>query len=253
MKHLWLIVLLLLGHTSWAEQVAKFEKVAPGLEFRTVKLEKPRPILIHQLRCDPRKVRFQLLLASDGKRGKTSTAFELVQDFSLLAAINSSYFTPDHEILGYARRYQEVINSQIGQGGLFSAYFYWDGGRAGFKRRGESLPSGVPVLFQSGPRLVWDNTEVAGLEKSAQANRSALAIDKKGRVILVAIGGFSRVTLAELPKLLMASEADGGVGAVRALNLDGGSSTQFSLHTDKVKEHLPGFVKVPVFLGVSER
>ena len=235
--------------------IPDFERVASGLEYREVKLNHPRPIVCYQLRCDPKKVKFNLLLASDLKqRSVTKTSARTIQQkFSQLAVINSSYFGHRNEVLGYAERYGQVLNPDIARDGIFSAFFYWDGGRAGLKHRSEALPKNVPVLFQAGPRLVWDGKEIEGLERRALANRSGVSIDAQGRVTLFAIGGFSMTSLSELPNLLMRSESKGGVESVRALNFDGGPSTQFCLDTKRKKAYLPGFSKVPIFLGVSER
>lgn len=224
------------------------------MEFREVVLDSPREVTCLQLRCDPRKVKFSLLLATDLKKGRNhATAVEIAQQFQQTAVINSSYFGHKNEILGYAERYGQVLNSRVAQTGVFSAFFYWDGGRAGLKRRGESLPKNVPVLFQAGPRLVWDSVAVKGLDNEAKANRSGVALDSQGRVTLFALGTSSKLTLAELPELLMRPENRGGVSAVRALNFDGGKSTQFHLDTPVRKRTLPGYVEVPVFLGVSAR
>ena len=252
---LWLILLafcLLCSLALGQESIPAFLEVADGVEFREVKLLHPRPIIMAQLRCDPKKVRFNLLLAGDlkGTKAKSAGAQDMAKGLSQLAVINSSYFGHDMEILGYAERLGHVLNPEVASEGLFSAFFYWDGARAGLKRKGESLPKGVPVLFQAGPRLVWDGDAILGLDDKALANRSLLSIDSQGRVSIVAMGGLSYTTLAELPGILIEPTAKGGVDSIRALNLDGGSSTQFFLRQTK-PYHLPGFTKVPVFLGVS--
>lgn len=235
------------------ESIPAFARIAEGVEFREVKLIHPRPIIMAQLRCDPKKVKFNLLLASDlkGTKAKSATAQAMAQGLDQVAVVNSSYFGHQMEILGYAERLGHVLNPEVASEGLFSAFFYWDGARAGFKRKGEALPKDVPVLFQAGPRLVWDGEAIQGLENKALANRSLLSLDSQGRLTIVVLGGLSYSSLGELPEILLRSTAKGGVEAVRALNLDGGSSTQFFLRRQAKPYHLPGFTKVPVFLGVS--
>ena len=235
------------------ESVAAFTTVAEGVEFREVKLSHPRPIIMAQLRCDPKKVKFNLLLASDLKQlqKKSAGAQEMAQGLNQLAVVNSSYFGHDMEILGYTERLGHVLKPEVASDSLFAAFFYWDGARAGFKRKGESLPKNVPVLFQAGPRLVWDGEPIQGLESKALANRSLLSLDSQGRLTIVALGGLSYTTLAELPAILLKPTSQGGVASIRALNLDGGSSTQFFLQGKAKPYHLPGFAKVPVFLGIS--
>jgi uncharacterized protein YigE (DUF2233 family) len=231
-----------------------FETVAPGVEYRQVKLAQPRPLIISQLRCDPKQVRFSLLLASDRKgKSRMARAEEMVKKFQLTAVINCSYFDEQEQLLGYHERLGHVLNSEVASGGVFGGFFYWDGRRAGLKARDESRPSRVPVLFQAGPRLVWEGEPIPGLEKTELAARSGVSIDGEGRVTMFAMGLTSLTTLAELPDLLRAPVDRGGLASRRALNFDGGSSTQFSLASKKRTFSLPGLAPVPAFLGVSAR
>lgn len=217
-----LVGLLLSARLEAKEQIPPFEEVTTGVEYREVLLESPRPISILMLRCDPQKVRFHLLLGGDGGHKSVATADEMVDRHRLISAVNSSYFGRQNEILGYAERAGEVLNREVSQEGLFTAFFGWNGRKAFLKRRGEAFPQGLPLVFQCGPRLVWDSLPVDGLESTRLANRTVLALDDEGRVSIVVLGGLSHVTLAELPALLLASEKDGGVEASRAVNLDGG-------------------------------
>lgn len=247
-------LLLFLCLADQAGAIPAFETVAPGVEYREVRLEEPRPLLVSQVRCDPQKVRFSLLLASDLKgKSKTARADQMLRAFGLTAVINCSYFDERDSLLGYHERLGHVLVPQLARGGVFGGLFYWDGKRAGLKSRDESRPRDVPVLFQAGPRLVWEGQPVAGLEATRLAARSGISIDRQGRVTLFALGPMSAVTLAELPDLLRRPIERGGTGAWRALNLDGGSSTQLGLATEKRKASLPGLSPVPAFLGVTSR
>lgn len=249
-----ILLVFVLFTNGLAQEIPPFTVVAPGLEYRQVVLQQPRRILLHQLRCDPSKVRFTIALGSDLKGQPQSVRVQqLFDELPLVAALNSSYFGHQQEILGYAERSGSVLQSQVADGGVFSAFFYWDGARAGLKQRGESLPKGVPVLFQAGPRLVWDARPVEGLERKALAARSGVSLDDRGRVTLFALGGTSLTTLAELPTLLLRPYSEGGLESRRALNFDGGSSTQFMLKTKEKTALLPGIAPVPVFLGVTLR
>lgn len=224
------------------------------MEVRQVSLGQPRRLVMTQLRCDPKLVRFSLLLASDRQgKAKVSRAEEMASRFGQVAVINCSYFDEADRVLGYHERLGNVLEPSRAEGGVFGGFFFWDGTRAGLKSRDEPLPKGVPVLFQAGPRLVWDGAAIPGLEKTDRAARSGVAIDRQGRVILFALPVTSQVTLAELPALLSAPVESGGVGAWRALNFDGGSSTQFVLRGKKRPMTLPGLAPVPAFLGVSPK
>lgn len=234
--------------------VPAFETVAPGIEFRQVTLNRPRPLVMAQLRCNPKKVRFSLLLASDGKgKSAVARADDILARFGQLAVINCSYFDDEERVLGYHERLGRVLNPDVAQDGVFGGFFFWDGARAGLKSRAEARPSGVPVLFQAGPRLVWEGRPIEGLESTELAARSGVSIDSSGQVTLFALGTPSFTTLAELPDLLLAPVEKGGVASRRALNFDGGSSTQFSLATRKKRLSLPGLAPVPAFLGISSK
>ena len=246
------IVFLLLALATHA--LPAFETVAPGVEVRQIVREEPRRLAMTQLRCDPKKVRFSLLLASDRQgKGKLGRAEEMARRFGQLAVINCSYFDEKDRVLGYHERLGHILEPSRAEGGAFGGFFFWDGARAGLKSRSEALPTGVPVLFQAGPLLVWDGEPVYGLEAKERAARSGVAIDKAGRVILFVLPVTAPVTLAELPSLLSAPVEAGGVEAWRALNFDGGSSTQFVLRGRKRDISLPGLAPVPAFLGIKAK
>ena len=72
MKKLFLLLMLLftlIGVAGAKEVIPVFKRVTRGVEFRKVLLDRPRPLTIYQLRCNPKLINFKLLLASDGKRG----------------------------------------------------------------------------------------------------------------------------------------------------------------------------------------
>ncbi|HIK37746.1 MAG TPA: phosphodiester glycosidase family protein [Geminocystis sp. M7585_C2015_104] len=91
-----------------------------------------------------------------------------------------------------------------------------------------------PYIVGAGPLLLLNNRAVLNpeMEKfnaafaNQKASRSVVAVDKQGRIMLVAvhnrIGGVG-------PNLLELTEIMRRMGAVSALNLDGGSSTQLYL------------------------
>jgi Phosphodiester glycosidase len=94
--------------------------------------------------------------------------------------------------------------------------------------------STYPYIIGAGPLLLLNrqivlNGEVEKFSKAfntQKASRSAIAVDNQGRILLVAVhnrvGGLG-ATLSEFAQLLQK------MGAISALNLDGGSSTQMYL------------------------
>ena len=83
------------------------------------------------------------------------------------------------------------------------------------------------------------------------SRRSAIAIDRKGRILLVASKDrFPGLTLTELQKILLGKDLD----IQDALNLDGGGSSQLYVpaKNSEAKIDASGGDKVPVFLTVKE-
>lgn len=91
-----------------------------------------------------------------------------------------------------------------------------------------------PYIMGAGPLLLLNNQIVLSGEaenfskafNTQKASRSAIAVDNRGRILLVAVHhrvGGGGATLAEMAQILEK------MGAISALNLDGGSSTQMYL------------------------
>jgi hypothetical protein len=78
--------------------------------------------------------------------------------------------------------------------------------------------------LQCGPLLVENAGPVAGLNDTRRARRTFAAVDGRGRA---ALGISSSVSLAQLGRILNLSNVAGKMKIVRALNLDGGSSSAF--------------------------
>lgn len=242
---------------AWAQP--QIQSLASGFEYWSAPVS-PRAQqgdqrAVFYLRCDPAKTRFRLLLASDLQGApQLARASEIAGRFGDLAVLNALYFDADSRLLGRTERLGHVLVPGVATGSAFTGFFYWDGRRAGLKARGEPLPKGAPLLFQSGPRLVWDGAKVGGLETERRARRSAVAVDTEGRVVLAICDGGTAFTLDEFAALLQRPVASGGAGAQRALNLDGGRSTQ--LYLNRAPGHggpvsSPGWVGVPAFLGLE--
>ena len=104
------------------------------------------------------------------------------------------------------------------------------------------LPNGVTQAIECKPRLVV-NGVLQTFKPQPSAARSAVGLDADGRLLLAATKGF--LTLEQWAACLR-----DGLGCVDALNLDGGPSTQLTVHGD-VPLYLPGGWKVPVLLTVA--
>lgn len=118
--------------------------------------------------------------------------------------------------------------------------------------------STYPYIIGAGPLLILNrqivlNGEVEKFSKAfntQKASRSAIAVDNQGRILLVAVhnrvGGLG-ATLSEFAQLLHK------MGAVSALNLDGGSSTQMYLGGEIIDRSPATAARVHNGIGVFYR
>lgn len=169
-------------------------------------------------RYQPRVVR------EAGRRGTWRTAGEIGAELGALAVINGGYFDPEDRPLGLLVSAGEVL---VPLRSVSWPVFEWRGGRARIVARTDfGGTRGVDEALQCGPWLVRGGAAVASLKESAPEPRAALGLDAEDRLILAATtrGG---LRLAEFAKVLADPIDAGGLGCQRAMNLDGGSSTQF--------------------------
>jgi len=239
-KSLFLVFALLgFAHPAWAN----FQTLQPGLDYQEIPLENSGTTL-HVLRIDLNHFTIKPIVV--GSAGSTAlTVKEMAGKAGAVAVINANFFDPDKKPLGLVLRDGKILNG-------FHATSWWaslliKGNQARITKVFEkSKLSGYEQGIQAGPRLIVGGAPPK-LKKEASP-KSAIGIDKKGRVVLAATLG--RVEISELAELLARPQSQGGLGLTQALNLDGGSSTQFFLHSGDMQVYLPGLTKVPVGLGV---
>ncbi|HEU4327657.1 MAG TPA: phosphodiester glycosidase family protein [Roseiflexaceae bacterium] len=100
---------------------------------------------------------------------------------------------------------------------------------------------------QSFPMLVFPGGQVAPIEEDgARARRSAVALDRSGR-LLVIVCASSSFTLRGLAEWLAASD----LAIDRALNLDGGASTGLFFDAGETSVAIDSFERVPAVLLVE--
>ncbi|MFI5180160.1 MAG: phosphodiester glycosidase family protein [Thermoanaerobaculia bacterium] len=216
--------------------------VSTGVEIRTIVRSKPTPLATHVVEIDLAKAPGVLkVVAENGEGGLVAaTVSRLARRNGLLVAVNGSFFrVPGEKYPNEGERIKAVGGlildgktiSPRGPGlGLINAGLCIEGRNVhveeGFECRGAMYG------LASGPLLLWQgqpvNTEFAdAVFKSPRHPRTAVGVDsEKKRVwLLVADGrqeGVSEgATLDELKEMLRA------LGAVDALNLDGGGSSTF--------------------------
>jgi exopolysaccharide biosynthesis protein len=234
--------------------------VAVGWEVvRTEKLAAPEPLEFHriELRKEAHTADLHAIAFSTKRHGfavmdDPHDAFTLAtasKKRGALAAVNGGYFHPDRRPLGLVVRQGREIHG-LERARLLSGLLVATPKRTALLRVGEfKAGSNISEALQAGPFLVDDGRAVAGLDAVRPAARTVVLGDGSDRFALLIS---SPVTLAELGAILAAPKTVPAFRVVRALNLDGGSSTGMWVAGE------PGFYRrelrsVRNFLGIVPR
>jgi hypothetical protein len=221
----------------------------PGVELRHMQAEAAPdraavPLVI--VRLDPAQVRLRVAYAPDRPRGLRGW-FEARRP---LAAINGSFFTPKYQATALLISDGSASGaSYAGFGGMLSVAP--DGGVSLQALRDQPYDPAEPIeqALQSFPMLVFPGGAPAAIEDDGRrARRSAVAIDRAGRLLLL-VSPTSDFTLRGLADWLNQSDLD----VDRALNLDGGSSTGLYLSDGVLQEAIDSFGQLPIVLLVEAK
>jgi len=146
-----------------------------------------------------------------------------------LAAVNGGYFHPNRTPLGLVVRQGHELHP-LEKTRLLSGLVLMNEGRPALVRTREFHPADkITEALQAGPFLVDGGKPVAGLNDTHRDARTFVFILADGRF---GLGTATSPTLAELGRTLASPDALPAAKFVRALNLDGGSSTGLWVATD---------------------
>lgn len=239
--------------TSQAEDNKGWSNIADGVQYREVfyaKGEDKRRV--HQLRIKSQSHQLRLLWARDSKQKILSTQ-DFRQRSGALAVVNGGYFDRDLSPMGYQRDAKRVVSPTVWREGLFGGVFAIPKASdlpALVMSRDDFIPENYSFAIQCGPRLVYRSKAMTGIHADPAARRTTIGVDPKGRLLLMASDIDGALTFAQTQELLLSPESKGGLNATGVLNLDGGSSTQMSIHTAKLSKEIIGFARVPVAVAV---
>jgi uncharacterized protein YigE (DUF2233 family) len=164
-----------------------------------------------------------------------------------LAGVNGGYFDPADKPVGLLISDGKTI-APLRKARLLSGIAVVSEGRVQLLRVAEySSKQKVVAALQCGPFLVDRAQPVTGLDDTRSARRTFIAICGADRVL---IGFCSRVTLAQLAKILAKPGLGPDLKVQRALNLDGGSSSAFWVAGDRGAFSIPEQKTVRDFVGV---
>lgn len=141
-----------------------------------------------------------------------------------VAGVNGGYFDPEYAPIGLLVSDGRVV-VQKQKARLLSGVVSVVNGRVQIQRAAEFSPKTKATnARQCGPFLVERGAPVVGLNDTRAARRTFVVSNGAERA---AIGYSTRVTLAQLARILATPGLAGDVKIQRALNMDGGSSSGF--------------------------
>jgi uncharacterized protein YigE (DUF2233 family) len=201
----------------------------------------------HQLRIVLVKPRECTLRVVDNPQGELSLGAAM-EEHGCLAGVNGGYFHPGFTPLGLViangRKIHPLENAK-----LLSGLVVVNRGRVALLRKGEFKPGPtITEALQCGPFLIDHGRPVSGLNATKAADRTVVLSDGKGGCALLMA---ESVSLAEMARILATPGLVPELKIVRALNLDGGSSSGMWVGQPPVYSR--ELKRVRNFLGVVAR
>jgi hypothetical protein len=207
----------------------KWQALAPGFEFAlwdNLTPSRSGSSQVALLRVDPRRYDFKVLAAPEGQAGET--AGEWREASKALAVFNAGLYTPEGRHLGYLLQDGKELSPLVSQqDGLFLAE----------PREPELPPARIidlrytpfdpklnPYRQAAQSLMLLDRFGMIRVRRSAKvANRTALALDDQGRILVVVTEGGH--TLWELAQALKSS----GLALREVMTMDGGAESQLAV------------------------
>ncbi|PDW02556.1 phosphodiester glycosidase family protein [Candidatus Viridilinea mediisalina] len=225
-------------------QDGAWQTAAAGIELRRMRvavgnIQAPLSLV----RIDPSQVRFVV-----GYQPYTPpTLGQWAAQHNALVVINGGFFDANgHSVSLLVQAGEAIGSSYVERGGMFAV----TPSGAVLLRALSDTPydpaeplaealQGWPLLVRPGGTPAYD------YEDGQRARRSVIALDRSGRVLLIASAS-SAFTLAELSHWLANSDLE----LDAAVNLDGGASTGLLLRSPNAPERIEPFVALPIVLMV---
>lgn len=246
--------LLLMGLLCACQQPAKakaatLSPLEPGLEYGALSVPHAGsgvPVTVHVLRFEPGRFTLAVVEAAQ-TGGPLANAHAFRTSAGAIAAVNGGYFDPQYKPLGLlVSGGKQLHRLRRVDHGIFQIA---DRKPALQHAQHFKPPKGLEFAVECGPRLVVDGKPLTF--KPGVNRRTVLAHDGVGRVLVLVSAGV--ISLTDLTAWLIRPESAGGLGAVAALNLDGGSSTMFELAHAKAQAVVYSPIQVPVGLALLRR
>lgn len=179
-------------------------------------------------------------------------ASQWIQQSQALAVINGGYFDAnDNATALVISNGQASGSSYSGFGGMLSVDAQRHIGLRSLRAQPYISGEGLTQATQSSPMLVLSGKRTQFTADASQSRRSVVAMDKQGRLLLIASPG-ETFSLDQLATLLASSD----LGIETALNLDGGGSTGLYVNSaGSSSQHIAidSLVMLPLVVIIKEK
>ena len=232
---------------EWTFSKGETLEAPAGLAFfRCVATDGSRRVDLHVVSFFANAHTFAVMDNPDGAYNLASAAAKR----GALAAVNGGYFHPDRTPLGLVVR-QGVTIHPLKRAKLLGGLVVVKEDRIALVRSGAFRASAeVREALQAGPFLVDGGKAVAGLDDSRSAARTVVFADGAGKFgVLIC----RSATLAETGRLVSSPGLLPGGKIIRALNLDGGSSTALWVKREPSAFYSPEWKRVRNYLAIVPR
>jgi exopolysaccharide biosynthesis protein len=178
---------------------------------------------------------------------------------NIYGAFNAGFFGTDNLPLGFLKIKGRVIQNLRKSGGLLSnglLVFDKNGPAVLYDIKGKDFQKTTKKFdfaIQSGPVLVKHGKPLENLNRLnfKVSSRTAAAFDSKGNFLVVLLYPLmpgSGVSIYDFARILCRPGHRHGAGAVTAINLDGGSSSQIILKRSGFFQRIGGLRNIPLFI-----
>ena len=227
--------------TSASTRTSRWQEIALGLQWRTIKPNDDEMAQLKVLRVDPAQYRIRAVYQP---REPYSLAAWQSREQDHAALVNANFFDLEYRALGlvisdgvsFGMPYRERGGTLLVKGDTISVHANrsltdrdWE--------TAEQAVQGFPLLVEDGQPTYFSQSD------TQRTRRTVVAQDKEGR-ILILVAPFLGLSLPDLSAFLASSD----LNVHTAFNLDGGGSTMMSVPDINYK--LQSFDAVPAILSI---